>query len=439
MQNLAGKWKVQLKKNLIILKMNEVVRPMQKNNIVILGGGIGGIVTANHLAKLLPPEIEIVLIEKNKLHSFSASYLWLMVNKRKSHQITSQLRRLVNNRVNILFEEVKQIDANNKIIATEKSNVNYDYLVIALGADLDKTHLDKQQYGVHNYFTFEETVKLSEALQNFNGSNVSIVVSSLPYKCPGAPYEGAMLIADFLNKKLKNNFSLSLYTPEPQPLPVAGPELGNSVKEILLAKGIGFYSQNQLTSINYSERKIEFSSGNSINYDLLVLIPLHTAPEVILNSTLPDESGWISVNKDALQTKYDNIFAVGDVTSITIPGRWNPDKPMKLPKAGVFAHSQAITASEIVASRILGKEPKEIFCGDGFCMLEAGEDIAGFAYGDFYATPHPDVKLKRLGKIWHLGKVLFEKWWLLPYGLRKSFYKTMMELGAKNLGIPINL
>ncbi|MHB9011945.1 MAG: NAD(P)/FAD-dependent oxidoreductase [Ignavibacteriaceae bacterium] len=412
---------------------------MQSKDIVILGGGIGGIVTANHLAKLLPPEIEIVLIEKNKVHSFAASYLWLMVNKRKPQQITSQIRDLVNKRVNILFEEVKQLDVENKIITTEKSKINFDYLVIALGADLDKTHLDKQQYGIHNFFTLEGSAKLSEALQNFNGGNVSIVVSSLPYKCPGAPYESAMLIADFLNKKLKNNFSVNLYTPEPQPLPVAGPELGNSVKEILTNKGIGFYPQNQMTSINYNERKVELASGNSINYDLLVLIPPHKASKVISNSVLVDESGWIPVDKDTLQTRFPNIFAIGDVTSITIPGRWHPDKPMKLPKAGVFAHSQALTVSEIIAAKILGKESKEIFCADGFCMLEAGEDIAGFAYGDFYAAPHPDVKLKRLGKIWHLGKVLFEKWWLSPYGLRKSFYKTMIELGAKILKIPLSL
>src|SRR3990172_6628382 len=128
---------------------------MKKAKVVILGGGVGGIVIANHLAGLLPQGNEIILIEKNKEHTFAASYLWLMVNKRKTGQITAPMRELVDKRVNILFEEVKQINAGNKIITTEKSNVNFDYLVIALGADLDKTHLDKQQYGVHSFFTFE--------------------------------------------------------------------------------------------------------------------------------------------------------------------------------------------------------------------------------------------------------------------------------------------
>ena len=412
---------------------------MYKASVVILGGGVGGIVTANLLAKLLPKEIDIILIEKNNNHSFAASYLWLMVNKRNIQQITSALRKLISSRVNILFEEINQIDTQNKIITTDKSQIPFDYLVIALGAGLDQAYLDKQQFGIHNFFTSEGSEKLKNALQNFKSGNISIVVSSLPYKCPGAPYEGAMLINDFLNKKLKNNFSVNLYTPEPQPLPVAGPQLGNSVKEILTKKGIGFYPQNQMTAINYNERKIEFVSGNSINYDLLILIPSHKAPTVITESSLVDESGWIPVNKDTLEAKYENIFAIGDVTSITIPGRWHPDKPMKLPKAGVFAHSQAITVSEIIAAKILGKESKEIFCADGFCMLEAGEDLAGFAYGDFYASPHPDVKMKQLGRAWHWGKVLFEKWWLSPFGLRKLFYKTLIEFGAKSYKIQIKL
>ena len=72
-------------------------------------------------------------------------------------------------------------------------------------------------------------------------------------------------------------------------------------------------------------------------------------------------------------------------------------------------------------------------------MLEAGEDLAGFAYGDFFASPHPDVKMRKLGKAWHLGKVLFEKWWLAPYGFSKSFYKILIQLGAKSLKIPIKL
>ncbi|MBI1937050.1 MAG: NAD(P)/FAD-dependent oxidoreductase [Ignavibacteriales bacterium] len=413
---------------------------MNKSTVVILGGGIGGIVTANKLAKLLPLHYEITLIEKNEFHYFAASFLWQMVNKRKQNQVTSSLRKLIDGRVKILFEEVKQIDAENKLITTEKNQLHFEYLVIALGATVDQSPFSQNHRDVHNYYTVEGAENLRNALQKFRGGKISLIVSSLPYKCPGAPYEGAMLIKDFyIQRQLEKNVSVDIYTPENLPLPVAGPELGNSVKEILDAKGIGFYPLQQTTSINYNEKKIAFASGLSVDYDLLVLIPQHKAPEVISKSALADESGWVPVDKGTLETKYKNVFALGDVTSITIPGRWAPDKPLKLPKAGVFAHAQALVVSEIIASRISGIETNASFCGDGFCMLEAGEDLAGFAYGDFFASPHPDVKMKNAGIKWHLGKVLFEKWWLSPIGFTKSFYKMMIEAGAKTLGIPIKL
>jgi sulfide:quinone oxidoreductase len=276
---------------------------------------------------------------------------------------------------------------------------------------------------------------------------IIIAIESLPYKCPGAPYEAAMLISDLIRSRgLKSKITVSLYTPETQPLPVAGPELGKSIADLLKNKGIKFHPLNQIKEIKPEEKIITFNSGDFKQYDLLVLIPKHYSPEVLRNSGLSDENGlpagqagWITVDNNSLETKIQNVYAVGDVNSISIPGRWHPDKPMKLPKAGVFAHSQALTVSEIIISKILGKDIKSSFCGDGFCMLEAGGDLAGFAYGDFFAAPHPEVKLKKLGKSWHLGKVLFEKWWLAPHGLKKSAYKLLIETGAKGLRLQIKL
>jgi sulfide:quinone oxidoreductase len=43
----------------------------------------------------------------------------------------------------------------------------------------------------------------------------------MPYKCPGAPHEGAMLIANYLRKRgLASKSEVHLFTPEPQPMPV---------------------------------------------------------------------------------------------------------------------------------------------------------------------------------------------------------------------------
>jgi hypothetical protein len=86
---------------------------------------------------------------------------------------------------------------------------------------------------------------------------------------------------------------------------------------------------------------------------------------------------------------------------------------------------------------IAGSGKPEEFPGVGFCMLEAGESMAGFAFGDFFAMPSPQIELRKIGKTWHLGKVLFEQWWLAPFGFRRTALQLGLTLGGKALGIPI--
>jgi sulfide:quinone oxidoreductase len=112
---------------------------------------------------------------------------------------------------------------------------------------------------------------------------------------------------------------------------------------------------------------------------------------------------------------------------------------MMLPKAGVFAHTQAEIVAERIADLIRGRTSRAEFCGPGYCMLEAGEGEAGFAFGDFFAEPSPRLQLRKIGKAWHFGKVLFEQWWLAPFGIRKSLLRAMLSIGARVLRIPVKV
>jgi len=143
-------------------------------------------------------------------------------------------------------------------------------------------------------------------------------------------------------------------------------------------------------------------------------------------------SGWLPVDKRTLQTSFENIYAIGDVAAITLANG------MALPKAGVFADGQAhIVASRIVED-IYGDGAKAEFDGLGFCWIETGGGSAGFASGDFYAEPDPIVPLPRAGKMWHWGKILFEKYWL-GAGFSRAVSRVGLKLGSKSLGIPMTI
>ena len=408
--------------------------------IIILGGGVGGLVVANELRHKLPHEHKVVLIEKNPEHAFAPSFLWLMTGDRQPNGITKPVLSLVRPGVEVIQAEVRNIDIANRSVITSQRSHTYDYLVVALGAELAPEIIPGLAQVAHSFYTFEETKKLQQALSQFSGGKVAVVVCSLPYKCPGAPHEGAMLIADFFRQRsLRDKVSVHLYTPEPQPMPVAGPQLGEAVKQMLASKGISFHPLHRLTSVNSQEHQLLFDGKEPITYDLLIAIPPHRGSQIVREAGLTNEAGWVSVDRSTLKTKYENVYAIGDITAIGIPGRWKPDVPMMLPKAGVFAHDQAEIVAQRIVDEINGIVPKAEFCGVGYCMLEAGEGLAGFAFGDFFAEPSPRLELRNIGRAWHLGKVLFEQWWLAPFGIRKSIFHTTLKLGAKMFKIPVNV
>jgi sulfide:quinone oxidoreductase len=412
---------------------------MASRTVVMLGGGVGGQVAANTLRRLLPKEHRVVLIEREANHAFAPSFLWVMTGERSPGRITRPLRRLLVSGVELVTAAVTRIDVERRRVDTDGGEVAYDYLVIALGAELAPDAIPGLA-AAHSVYTLDGASRLHEALQSFPGGRVAVVVSSLPYKCPGAPYETAMLIADAMGRRgLTEKGQVHLFTPEPQPLPVAGPALGAMVSDLLARKGIDFHPGKILASVDGPGRRLEFKDGAREAYDLLVAVPPHRPPAVVRESGLGDEAGWIPVDRASLTTSRERVYAIGDVTAIALPGRWNPEKPLPLPKAGVFAHGQALAVARRIAHDITGAGEAEGFCAGGYCMLEAGEEMAGFAYGDFYGEPSPKVKLRKVGRSWHLGKVLFEKWWLASGGLQRGALRLALVAGGRAFGVRIEL
>ncbi len=413
---------------------------MSGKTVVVLGGGVGGLVAANELRRQLARDHRVLVVERNLQHAFAPSFLWLMTGDRQRAEVVRDVRALVRSGVEVVEGEALAINPAERRVETTAGRLNYDYLIIALGAELAPEMISGLRDASHTFFTLDGAAKLFEAMSSFSAGKVAIVISALPYKCPGAPHEGAMLIADFFRRRgLRDKVDIHLFTPEPQPLPVAGPQLGEAVRQMLETKGITFHPGHKLARLDPPSRELLFEDKEQFRYDLLVAIPPHRSPSVVRQSGLANEAGWIPVNHATLATHHPNIYAIGDITAIPLPGRWKPEVPLLLPKAGVFAHAQAQVAARRIAEEVAGTPAQAEFCADGYCMLEAGEDLAGFAFGNFFAEPAPQVQLRKIGKTWHLGKLLFERWWLAPFGMRREVLGAALKLGAKAYGIPLVL
>ena len=378
--------------------------------ILILGGGIGGLVVANKLRKKLGKEHKIMLIDKNDKHIYAPSFLWVIEGKRNAEKIQKPLEFLKRRGISFVNEKVVKIEPEKNIVRTNENNFSYDYLIISLGAELVPENIKGLSKAGYNLYQIEEVERLREDLKEFKGGKVAVVISSLPFKCPAAPYEAAFLLDEYFYKRgMRSKTDIMVYTPETLPMPSAGPENGKIIKSMLESRNINFIPEVQLVSVDSDKKELKFKEGKIVNYDMLIFVPPHQGPRVIKDSKLGNESGWIPVNKYTLKTKYNNVFAIGDVSSITL------DSGKPLSKAGVFAHLEAEVVAENIVAEINGLNPNKKYDGQAYCFLELGYGKSGFAGGNFYSKPVPMIKMRRPGRLWHWGKILLEKYWFWRY------------------------
>ncbi len=380
---------------------------MAGRTVVVMGGGTGGLVAARELRRRLASSDRVVLIDRSSAYSFAPSFLWVMTGARRPAQVTADLRRLRRKGIEVLTSEVRGIDVDGRRVDTADGAVAYDRLVISLGIELAPEALPGFVPAAHNVYDLPGALAAGRALRAFEGSRVAVLVSRLPYKCPAGPYETALLAESVLRKRgIREGSTVDVYTPEPLPMPTAGPVLGEALLGILRDRDIGFHPERTVERIEPEARELVFGDGEPVEFDLLLGVPPQRAPQVARESGLAAESGFLPVDRATLETSAEGVYAIGDVTTIPIAGG------KFLPKAGVFAHAEAEVVARRIADELSGRVPAASFDGKGSCFVEMGDGVAAFATGDFYAGGAPEVSLKRPGRRWHLSKIAFEQYWM---------------------------
>src|SRR3990167_2253925 len=137
--------------------------------ILILGGGIGGLVAANKLRKKLCKEHKIILIDKNDKHVYAPSFLWVMEGKRNAEKIQKPLKLLRKKGIEFINDKIVKIEPEKNIVKTNKNDFNYDYLIISLGAELVLENIDGLSQAGYNLYQIEEVERLREDLMEFEG------------------------------------------------------------------------------------------------------------------------------------------------------------------------------------------------------------------------------------------------------------------------------
>jgi sulfide:quinone oxidoreductase len=330
-------------------------------HILILGAGFGGLETATGLAEVLD-DYRITLIDRSDAFFIGFSKIDVLFGRAAADEVSYHYENLRAEGVRFVQDTVTEIDTRGRAVRTTEHMLPYDYLVVALGAELEPAAVPGFiESGGHEFYSMRGAERLAPVLREFTAGRLVLGIFRPPYKCPPAPYEVACQLHDlFTARGVRDAIELSMVIPGPRPVP--HPDVSAMLEARLAERGIELLTDHPIESIDADARRVRTAKG-TVDYDLFVGVPVHVPPAVVVRSGLSG-GGFVPVDRQTLETAIPGVFAVGDVTTIPVGDKM-------VPKAGAFAEDAART----VVSEILRRE--------GFVSERVPFEARGACYADF--------------------------------------------------------
>ena len=372
-----------------------------KQKVVIIGGGTGGTVVANILAKKIGKIADITVLSGKENVYYEPDNLFRLFDTKDMTSQFKQVRKVISKKVNVVIEKVTKIETEKNVVLTESgTSYPYDYLVVAAGAiyDFSEERLSGYAKGAYNFHEGKSVLKLREALQNFEGGDLVMGIADLPYKCPVSPLEFVFMARDyFKKKKMLDKVKIHLTSPLPRAFSIQN--VSDKVQKKFDKMGIEVHTFFNTEAIDPERKVVESMEGEEISYDMLVMTPPHSGPKFLEESGLANDESWLSINKETLvHEKYSNIWGLGDCTNLPIS------------KAGAAAHHQGKIVASNIADLVKQKEVKHKYGGEVQCFVMTGLHSSIFL--DFnYSRPPRGLFLKELPlapRFWYISKLLFK-------------------------------
>ncbi|MGC8687706.1 MAG: NAD(P)/FAD-dependent oxidoreductase [Candidatus Micrarchaeia archaeon] len=386
--------------------------------LVIVGGGAGGVILANSLD---PKKFDITLIDKSPVNIFQPAYLYVAFKGAKPN-IARKTESLVKRGIKVVEAKATSIDLQSKQVTTDKGQFAYDKLVVATGTVTDPGQIEglaevNNTYGDY-HTSIENAQKLWKSLSSFSGGTIALGMASPVCKCPPSPLEGMLLVEEYINKKgLKDKTKLIFFTPYPRAYPAE--PMNEVIEPIMKSRNIEIMTFFDVENIDTKNRKINSIEGDSISYDLPIIIPPCVGVKIDFKPNVLDGDGFIKADKETMLIEgFKDAFAIGDATNIPTA------------KSGVTAHLQA----KVVAKILNGEQAK--FDGRTNCPFDVGYGKATFVIGD-YSNPVVKYPPSRLN---HFMKMMMER---IYWSSLKGTWDWMFDMyfkhsNPKKLGLKYN-
>ena len=344
-------------------------------SVLVLGAGFGGLELSTRLSEELGDAVEITLIDRSDAFVFGFSKLDVMFGTKPIESVRLRYEGITTPQVRFRQETITAIDPEARRVTTDLDTYEADVLVIALGADFDLAATPGLAEAGNEFYTVAGAEMLREVLPTFTSGTAIVGVCGAPFKCPPAPSEAAILLDEYLRERgVRDAVQIQVVIPFGVPVPPS-PETSTAILARFAERGIEFVPDHEVASLEAGEAVLQ--DGMRLPYDLFLGIPVHRVPDVVAASGMT-ENGWIPVEPTTLATRFPNVYAVGDVTSVGTP------------KAGVFAEGAARVVADQLIAQIRGEGEPPGYDGTGSCYIEFGGRGVARVDVDFFSTPgHP--------------------------------------------------
>lgn len=349
--------------------------------VLILGAGFGGLELASSLDSALGSDVEVTLVDRAEGFVFGFSKLDVMFGRASADHVLHRYADLAPPGVRFVQASVTSIDPVGRRAETDAGPLEGDVLVVALGAGLHPEETPGLVEAGHEFYTNAGAFAARDVLERFEGGHVVVAVTSTPFKCPPAPSETALLVHDNLAARgLLDRSSVSLVMPLGAPIPPS-PQASEALLTAFAERGIAWHPGTLVRELDPATQVARTADGTEIPFDLFLGVPVHRAPAVVVDAGLT-EDGWIPVDPHTLRTRFEDVYAVGDVTSVGTP------------KAGVFAEGQASVVAAQLIARARGEADATTYDGRGVCYLEFGGGEVGKVEVTFLSGQAPQGDLE---------------------------------------------
>src|SRR5438128_2918795 len=351
-----------------------------KKHVVILGAGFVGLELAMRLSDSLVDDVRVTLIDQNDSFSFGCSKLDILFGRKTAVDVLVPYRDISKAGVEFRQERVTSIDPEKRRVETDQGSYAADVLAVALGAEYDFAATPGFEEGGSEYYSVAGAERMRDVLPHFDSGTILIGILGHPFKCPPAPFEGALLLHDhFVQRGIRSAVEIRVIGPTAAPVPITK-EVSQAILGALEERGIEYVPNQLVAELDTRSKKARLASGGSVPYDLFVGIPVHRVPEVVETSGLAVE-GWVPVDRASLETRFPDVYALGDVAGAPVA------------KAGVFAEAAAAVVADGIAARLRGGTLERPYEGAGSCYIEFGGGLVGKVEANFLGGPTPTARL----------------------------------------------